>query len=318
MQFHKHPSVVFFGTPEFALPTLESLVEAGCYIPLVVTAPDRPKGRGLRLTPPPVKTLALSLGLRVFQPEKLKNSETISAILDCKPDVLVVVAYGKLIPPELFQAVPFGALNVHPSLLPKYRGPAPIQRAVLAGENITGVTIMLIDEGLDSGPILASRSIPVKPFETAGELSERLACEGASLLVETLDKWLGKEITPQPQNHDEATFAPAIQKEETKIYWEQPGQNIVNVCRAFDPTPGAYTIFKGRRIKCFSAKIASMKFPKAVPGEVVGFNEEGLLVCTGDGDIVVMGELQIEGKKRLPAKEFVKGVPDIVGSKLGE
>ena len=318
MQHHKVPSVVFFGTPEFSLPALEALSKLEVSIPLVVTAPDRPKGRGLHLTPPPVKNFALSLGLKVFQPEKLKDPETIKVILDCKPDVLVVVAYGKLIPSELFQAVPFGAINIHPSLLPKYRGPAPIQRAILAGEEITGVTIMLIDEGLDSGPVLASKTIPIKPFETAGELSERLAREGAGLLVETLGMWLRGEITPKPQNHSEATFAPAIQKEETRIDWNRSGRDVINLCRAFDPTPGAYTMFKGKRIKCFGARKALVNFPDSEPGKVMGISEDGLLVCAGDGDVVSVGFLQMEGKKRLPANEFVKGMPNIIGFRLGE
>lgn len=317
MQPGNSRSVVFFGTPEFALPSLEAIVRAGFSVPLVVTAPDRPKGRGLQLTPPPVKTFALNLGLKVTQPEKIRKPEVINEILSYNPDVLVVVAYGRLIPPELFRSVPFGAVNVHPSLLPKYRGPAPIQRAILAGDEITGVTIMLIDEGLDSGPVLSMKTVTIEPFETAGELSGRLAVEGAHLLVETLGKWLDGEISPEPQDNGIATFAPAIQKKETLIDWEREAAHIINLCRAFDPVPGAYTIFQGKRIKCFGARKASTRFPDAKPGEVVGVSEEGLLVQAGDGETVALAFLQMEGKKRLTAKEFVKGLRNIIGSRLG-
>lgn len=319
MSHHKSPSVAFFGTPEFALPSLEMLVKRGFSVSLVITAPDRPKGRGLQLTPPPVKTLAGSLGLKVFQPETLKKPEVITEILSHKPDILVVVAYGRLIPSELFRSVPYGAINVHPSLLPRYRGPAPIQRTILAGEEITGVTIMIIDEGIDSGPILASKFVPLAPFETAGELSEKLAKEGANLLVEILPKWISGEITPVPQNDAEATFAPAIRKEETRIDWSMESRYVINTCRAFDPVPGAFTTFRGKRIKCYGAARPSMDFPEGVPGKVMGVSrEEGLIVCAGDGKMVGIKFLQMEGKKRLPAVEFVKGMQGIIGSRLGE
>lgn len=318
MQHRSSRSVVFFGTPEFAVPSLEALVNSGFTVRLVVTAPDRPKGRGLQLTQPPVKVVAQRLGLKVFQPQRLKTPETIAEILAFKPDVLVVVAYGKLIPPELFRSVPFGALNVHPSLLPKYRGPAPIQRAILAGDEITGVTIMLIDDGLDSGPILSTKTIAVKPYEAAGELSERLALEGADLLVEALREWLAGKITPQPQNDSSATFAPAIEKGETRLDFEQGAHQVINRCRAFDPIPGAYTSLQGKRIKCFGAKKAPAKFPDARPGEIVGVSEEGLLIRAGDGETVAIGFLQMEGKKKLPAKEFVKGLRNIIGLRLGD
>lgn len=318
MQSRKSPSIVFLGTPEFALPSLEELIRNGFSISLVVTAPDRPKGRGLRFTPPPVKVLAVSSGLKVFQPESLKDEKVISEILSCNPDVLVVVAYGRLLPAKLFRSVPFGALNVHPSLLPKYRGPAPIQRAILAGEEITGVTIMLIDEGLDSGPILSAKPVEIEPFETAGELLEKLAREGAKLLVDALPKWLSGSIDPTFQDNDMASFAPALRKDEALINWRKDGRSIINLCRAFDPIPGAYTSFQGKRIKCFGARRPSVNFPPSRPGEVMGVGEEGLFVCAGDGETVAIGFLQLEGRKRLPAKEFVRGFQDIVGSCLGE
>ncbi|MCX7823730.1 MAG: methionyl-tRNA formyltransferase [Syntrophobacterales bacterium] len=318
MRSNKASSVIFFGTPEFAIPSLRALVEFGFSVPLVVTAPDRPKGRGLQLTPPPIKNLALSLGLKVFQPEKLRDPKVINEILSYSPDVFVVVAYGRLIPSELFRAVPFGAVNVHPSLLPKYRGPAPIQRAILEGEEVTGVTIMLIDEGVDSGPVFDSRPIPIDPFETAGELEKRLAVEGADLLIKTLPKWLSGRISPLPQNDSEATFAPPIQKEETRIEWEKPAKIIINLCRAFDPTPGAYTIFQGKRVKCYGARRASVGFSEGMPGQVIGLSEEGLLVFAGDKKVVAIGALQMEGRRRLHAKEFVKGTQSIVGSRLGQ
>ncbi len=310
-------SFIFFGTPAFSLPALDALVAAGFSLPLVVTAPDRPKGRGLRVEASPVKQRAVALGLEVFQPERLRDPHVLETLQRFSPDGLVVVAYGRLIPPQIFRAFPLGAVNVHPSLLPRYRGPAPVQRAILQGDRSTGVTIMLIDEALDAGPVLAAKEVPIEPFETAGVLSTRLAYEGARLLVETLTAWARGSIIPVPQRHQEATYAPPIQKDETRLDWRAPAEAVVNRCRAFDPSPGAYTLWRGTRLKCFNARCTSLRTPAGIPGYVLGVGDDGLLVRAGDGVVVGLGMVQLEGKRRLPAQECVKGSPGIIHAVLG-
>jgi len=319
MNEDKKISVVFFGTPEFSLPFLQELAESEKFdIRLVVTQPDRPAGRGKKPTHPPVKKLAAQLlELPCYQPDRIKEQKVIDKIKSVRADVGVVVAYGQIIPPALLDAFPLGVINAHPSLLPKYRGAAPIQRAILAGEEKTGVTIMLLDEGLDSGPILAQEEIRIAPNETAGSLHDRLATLGSALLRKTLIDWASGAIKPVPQNHSIATYAEPIKKEELNINWQRRADEIVRTIRAFDPWPGAHTFWQGRRLKCYGGHIASVQLMGISPGKVVRLTEDGLLIGTGDGNLVSVSSLQLEGRRKVSAEEFVRGKPNIIGAILG-
>lgn len=316
--------VVFFGTPEFAIPTLEllharSFAEGGilrCDILCVVTQEDKPRGRGLKVAPPPVKVFAEKVGLPVFQPHRIRSPEAVAFIRSLEPDVLVLAAYGQLIPGELLK-FPLGALNVHPSLLPRYRGAAPIQRTVLSGDEVTGVTIMLMDEGMDTGPILAQRSLRVGECETAGSLHDRLARLGGELLVETLEKWIKGLIEPRNQDDALASYAPPLSKDEAIIDWSSSGFRISCQIRAFDPHPGAVTFWKGKRIKCFGASNPRPLDSPGEPGQVLALENSRVWVRAGDNTAVPVGVLQLEGRRRLGADEFVRGVPDFLGSVLG-
>ncbi len=315
-------SIVFMGTPDFAVPALKTLCESRegeseFDIKLVVTKPDRPRGRGLKPSPPPIKKLAQKMGLKIFQPEKIKNEEAIKTIISCNADVAVVVAFGQIIPAELLKAFPLGVINVHPSLLPKYRGAAPIQRAILNGEKESGVTIMLLDEGLDSGPILMQKAISIGKCENAGSLHDRLSTLGAKLLAETIPLLKKSQIQPLPQDESLATYAKPISKEELLINWNQPADKIIRTVRAFDPIPGAYTFWRGKRLKCFDACYSGWTMPDGKPGKILGLESGKVLIKTADDNAITIGELQLEGKKRLKAEEFVRGIKDFIGTTLG-
>ncbi len=310
------PGIIFFGTPEFAIPSLRALVKGGVPVKIVVTKPDRKKGRGQRLSAPPVKELALEFGLECYQPESLKEAEVLEKLGNLKADCLVVVAYGEIIPKELIELTPMGAINVHPSLLPKYRGAAPIQRAIMAGENETGVTIMLLDEGMDSGPILNQKKIKIEPYHNLGVLHDELAKLGAELLVDTLEKYYRGELKPVPQDHDRATFAPPIRKEECEIDWERTSREICNLIRAVDPIPGAYTYWDNTLLKLYSPRVENISL-SGKPGEVAESAPHGLLVTTGDRCGVRIREVQLAGQRRMTFAEFARGkgkklVPGVV------
>ncbi len=310
------------GTPAFAVPALKMLhefrEEAFRFdIRLVVTQPDRPKGRGLKPTPPPIKSLAEKMGLKVFQPEKIKSEEAIEVITSCNADVAVVVAFGQIIPQKLLEAFPMGVINVHPSLLPKYRGAAPIQRAILNGEKESGVTIMLLDEGLDSGPILTQEATTIEKCENAGSLHDRLSTLGARLLVETITLLRKSQIKPVPQDESLATYAKPISKDELIINWNQPADSIIRTIRAFDPVPGAYTFWQGKRLKCFDACYSEWTTSGGKPGAVLGLENGKVLVKASDGNAVTIGELQLEGRKKLKAEEFLRGTKNFTGTVLG-
>jgi len=300
------PPLIFLGTPDFALPSLAALARAGAPVRLVVTQPDRPKGRGRKSSPPPVKVLAEELGLPVYQPPRLRDPGALERILSFQGECLAVVAYGQWLPSELLAAHPLGALNVHPSLLPKYRGPAPIQRALLSGDRETGVSIMLLDEGMDTGPVLRQVSVPVEEGDTFGSLHDKLAETGGSLLRETLRDWRAGRVEPAAQEDALAVYAPPVSKEELRLLWSHPARRIVDTVRAFDPWPGAYAVFQGKRIKCFQASLLSWK-SEGRPGEVVGLMEEGLVVLGGDGRALAIGRLQKEGHRPLQAEAFWRG-----------
>jgi methionyl-tRNA formyltransferase len=296
--------LVFCGTPQFAVPTLEKLVDSGFHIDLVVTQPDRPKGRGLEVVPPPVKESAKKLNLPITQPDKIKNNEEFRAQLTAlKPDAIIVVGYGRLIPQWMLDLPPLGNINLHASLLPKYRGAAPIQWAIANGETITGVTTMRLDVGLDTGDILLQRQSPISPDDTSETLSPRLATLGADLVVETLHGLQQGSIHPHPQNPAHATLAPILKKEDGLIDFSRPAGEILNRIRGFQPWPGAYTIFRGRNLQVWKAKPAGLSIP---PAEL-HVEADRLLAGCGRNTALELVEVQLEGKKRMPARDFIHG-----------
>lgn len=297
--------IAFLGTPEFAVPSLERIVEAGLDITEVVTQPDRPKGRGQRLAGPPVKEAALRLGLAVYQPEKLNRPDVIEFLRDLRVDAMVVVAYGRIIPQAIIEIPPLGLINLHSSLLPKYRGAAPMQWAIAEGETRTGVTTMLIDAGLDSGEILLAQKTEIGPDETAVELSERLGLMGADLLVRTLRGVEQGSITPRPQDHEQATFAPKLTKEAGRIDWRWPAEKIHNRVRGFQPWPGAYTFFHGQTLHVWKSCIAYKDLP-ATPG-AIDVERRRLFVACGENTALELVEVQMEGRKRISAAAFISG-----------
>ncbi|MEN6437827.1 MAG: methionyl-tRNA formyltransferase [Syntrophobacter sp.] len=309
------PGIVFLGTPDFAVPSLRALVEAGAPVRLVVTQPDRPSGRGRKIISSPVKNLANELGITVYQPEKIRDPGVIEKIGSHGLGCAAVVAYGQIFPRIFLDLFPFGALNVHASLLPRHRGAAPINRAILSGDEVTGVSIMLLDAGMDTGPVLSRRETRIEEEDSFGSVHDRLSRMGAELLVETLHAWVAGRIEPRAQDDSLATDAPPLRKEEFRIDWNLPAKDIINRIRAFDPMPGAYFSFESKRVKCFRARL----FPVSVtgaPGEVAGISESGIIVTGGDRRALSIGELQMEGQRRMSAGEFVRGRTVPTGSFL--
>ncbi len=296
--------IVFLGTPEFAVPTLERAFEAGHEIAAVVTQPDRPKGRGRQLAAPPVKETALRLGLAVHQPERIRTPEAIELLRSLKPDAMVVVGYGKIIPQAAIDIPPHGIVNVHASLLPRYRGAAPVQWAIANGETVTGVTTMRIDAGLDTGDILLQRETAIGAEETAVDLGHRLAAMGADLLVETLAGLERGEIVPRPQNSAEATLAPVLKKEDGLIDWTRPAAEIANRIRGFKPWPGCYTHLRGRAIGISRARAGASAAGE--PGSVHPIRGRIVVTC-GDSTALEILEVQMEGRKAMDAAAFQNG-----------
>ncbi|HVI08775.1 MAG TPA: methionyl-tRNA formyltransferase [Candidatus Binatia bacterium] len=297
-------TLVFCGTPQFAVPTLERLAGAGFRIPLVVTQPDRGKGRGLELAASPVKQSALRLGLPVAQPERIKNNDEFRARLhSLKPDVIIVVGYGRIIPQWMLDLPPLGNINLHASLLPKYRGAAPIQWAIARGETITGNSTMKIDAGLDTGDILLQKEMAIDPEDTAPTLAPRLADAGADLMVETLRGLKAGTIQPLRQNDAEASLAPILKKEDGLIDFSRKAKEIVDRLRGFQPWPGAYTKFRGKTLQIWNAAAVERGVP---PAELRIEGERVLLGC-GGGSAIEPLEVQLEGKKRMPIGDFLRG-----------
>jgi methionyl-tRNA formyltransferase len=308
--------LVFCGTPRFAVPSLERLAAAGFEIQLVVTQPDRPVGRGMELTPPPVKQSALKLDLPVVQPEKIKKNEEFQAQLkNLQPDAIIVVGYGRIIPPWMLELPRYGNINVHASLLPKYRGAAPIQWAIAHGEKTTGITTMLLNEGLDTGDILLQRVMAIADEDTAVTLAPRLAAMGAALLVETLHGLAQGKITPALQDHSQATLAPILTKEDGLVDFNRTAPEIYNRLRGFQPWPGAYTRFRGKNLKLVAAKPAGALSALAVAELRV--EGERLLAGCGGGTALELIQIQLEGKKTMSAREFLNGYRPTAGERLG-
>jgi methionyl-tRNA formyltransferase len=299
------PKIVFMGTPEFAVPSLEILITHDYPVVAVVTQPDRPKGRGRHMIFSPVKTCAQSHGLIILQPERVRNSEFIEHLRTLCPDIIVVAAFGQILPWEILELPPKGCVNVHPSLLPKYRGAAPINWAIIRGETKTGVTIMLMDEGMDTGDILMQEETPVAPGETSGELHDRLAGMGADLLIKSIEMIATDTITRTPQDPCFATYAPRLKKEDGLIRWDSEVHHIVNLIRGLSPTPGAYSLLKGKTLKIFSAT-EEEALMKDMPGTVARETEKGLPIAAKNG-YVYLQDVQIENKKRMPVHDFLRG-----------
>jgi methionyl-tRNA formyltransferase len=306
--------LVFCGTPQFAVPTLEKLVQEEHRVHLVVTQPDRPKGRGLELVASPVKQSALKLNLSVIQPDRIKNNDEFCAQLTAlKPDATIVVGYGRLIPQWMLDLPPLGNINLHASLLPKYRGAAPIQWAIAKGETVTGATTMRLDAGLDTGDILLQRELPIAPDDTAETIAPRLAAIGADLMLETLGGLQDSTIRPRPQDHMQATLAPILKKEDGLIDFSRTAEEIINRMRGFQPWPGAYSKFRGKNLQILQAWPTKDSAPPA------GFRIDGdrLLVGCGANSSLELLELQLEGKKRSAARDFIHGYHPQSGEKLG-
>jgi methionyl-tRNA formyltransferase len=308
--------LIFCGTPQFAVPTLEKLIAEKHEIDLVMTNPDEPSGRGYDMKATPVKLAALKAGLRVFQPLKLKEDSTVGVLSKFHPDFIVVVAYGHIIPKWMIDLPRYGCINLHASLLPKYRGAAPIQWALIRGESVTGVTTMKIDEGLDTGDVLLQKEIPIHDDDTMETLAERLSGAGADLMVETLSKLDRAEIQPQPQNHAQATFAPILKKQDGRIDWRLKAEEIWQRVRGLRPWPGAYTTFRSKNLHIWSAApSAGQAGPADEPGTLL-VERGGLRVVCGRGTLLEVHELQVEGRKRLGARDFLNGVRIAANEKL--
>jgi len=309
--------LVFCGTPRFAVPTLERLVEAEHSIPLVVTQPDRPRGRGMELAISPVKETAIHLKLPITQPDKIKNNEDFRQQLDAiRPDAIIVVGYGRIIPQWMLDLPRLGNLNLHASLLPKYRGAAPIQWAIARGESLTGVTTMQIDAGLDTGDILVQRELPIPPDDTAETLAPKLATVGADLMVETLQGLESGQIDPIPQDHSKATLAPILTKEDGRIDFQRPASEIYNRLRGFQPWPGAHTLFRGRHLQVHRALPAEQAL-QLEPGQISA-EPTRLRVGCGQNTALELIELQSEGKRRMSSRDFINGYHPQPGEKLGQ
>lgn len=304
--------LVFMGTPEFAVNSLQALADAGHIIQAVYTQPDRPKGRGYGIVPPPVKVLAGSLGIEVFQPDSVKDEQVQRRIEELAPDCIVVVAYGKLLPARVLNAAKYGCVNVHSSLLPKYRGAAPIQWSVINGDSVTGVSTMLLDEGMDTGDILMQKETDIEPNETSGQLHDRLAVMGAELIVETLAALESGSIEPVKQDERQACHAPMLSKSLSPIKWDAGAQSVHNLVRGLQPWPVASTSIGGKRLRIHATEVVTGV--SGSPGEVV--SADPLIVSCGDGTGVKLLEIQIDGGKRMVAADYMRGHPIAVGTVL--
>jgi methionyl-tRNA formyltransferase len=303
--------LIFLGTPSFAVPTLERIVDTGHRVLAVFTQPDRPKGRGRQLSQSPVKEAAVRLGLPVYQPERIKHASAVEQLKQMKPDAMVVVGYGQIIPQSIIDIPTLGIINVHASLLPKYRGAAPIQWAIANGETRTGVTTMRIDAGLDTGDMLRKWETPIGPEEDALDLGRRLSVAGAELLVETLRD----NPTPVKQDPGEATYAPILKKEDGLIDWSWPAGKIFNRSRGFLPWPGAYSFFRGQMFHIWKSRVSGGG-PSGEPGQMLP-QKKRLLIAGGEATAIEAMEVQLEGKKRMSAEAFLNGQHLEDNEKLG-
>jgi methionyl-tRNA formyltransferase len=308
--------LVFLGTPRVAVPALEALLGAGHEVRLVVTQPDRPAGRSRDPLPPPVKKLAIERGIEVFQPAKVRNAAYREKLAACEPEALVVVAYGRILPGKVLRIAPLGSVNVHFSLLPKYRGAAPVQWTLVNGEEVTGVTTMLMNEKMDEGDILLQREIPIVEGEHSPALSDRLSRIGSELLVETIARLASGAIEPRPQDHSAATLAPMIAKEDGEVSPDLTAKAIEGRIRGFDPWPGVWLRRGRRRLRIVDARAADLPPHEEPPGTIAELTSDGLLMACGEGSSLLLAAIQPEGRKVLTARDAVNGRQLQVGDRL--
>ncbi len=307
--------IVFMGTPEFAVPSLAALLAAGYEVAGVLTRADQPAGRGQQVEMSPVKRLALQYGLTIQQPRTLRSAEAQAELAALAPDVMVVAAYGLILPQAVLNLPRFGCVNVHGSLLPRHRGAAPIAAAILAGDTEAGISIMLMDAGVDTGPVLSTASLPIAADDTTGTLTPRLAALGANLLIDTLPAYLRGDIQPQPQEDADATYAPRINKEDGQIDWAEPADLIARRVRAYQPWPSAYTTWNGLLLKVLRSRAAGEGRSDALPGTVIAGPRGTAGVVTGEG-VLWLEEVQLAGKRALPVNAFAAGARGFIGSRL--
>jgi len=300
--------VVFMGTPEFAVASLERLLHERHEVVAVFTQPDRPAGRGQRLTASPVKQLALARGLAVFQPERVGRGTSLETLKELGPDLTIVAAFGQILPQALLEVPRYGSINVHASLLPRYRGAAPIQRAIWNGDRQTGISIMQMDAGLDTGAVWAQRSIEIGPDETFGELQQRLATVGADLLAETLSEVDSGHKKPEPQDNEQATLAPRIRKEEGRVDWSRPSVSVHDQIRALNPWPAAFSWLRDQRTTIWRSSISAVAKRDLRPGTIADLSEDSIGVVCGDNSLLRLFELQWPGRRRLSAPDFARGL----------
>jgi len=305
--------IVFMGTPGFAIPSLAHLVLNHHQVTAVYTQPDRPAGRGQSLAPSPLKQAALAMQLPVRQPASLKDTEALEQLAELKPDVIVVTAYGKMLPRPVLDLPRYGCLNLHPSLLPRYRGASPVVAAILAGEEFTGVSVMLLDEGVDTGPVISQAAVSISPRDNTGSLMGKLAQVAARLFIETLVHWSRGAIAPQPQNESEASYCATVVKSDGEIDWGMAAADIWRRVRAFNPWPGSYTRWQGKQLKIIEA--VPLCAVRKSPGQVLPEESSMIGVGTGDGVLGVL-RVQLEGRRAMSAAEFLRGHRDIVGAVL--
>ncbi len=309
--------IIFMGTPDFAVGALEALIQKGHEIALAVTQPDKPKGRGKAMQRTPVKEAALAHGIEVYQPRRVREAECVEYLRGQDADIIVVAAFGQILPKEILEMPRYGCINVHASLLPKYRGAAPIQWAVINGEQVTGVTIMQMDEGLDTGDMLLKEEVALHKDETGGSLFQRLAQTGAALCVEALELIARGAIQPVPQNQEEATYTKMIKKQMGEVDWGKPAQELERLVRGLNPWPSAYTYLDGRTLKIWQASVRQEDGPVQEPGTIVSVAKDAIEVQCGQG-VLVLKEIQMEGKKRMGADAFLRGFPLEAGKRLGK
>lgn len=306
--------IIFMGTPDFSTKVLEMLIAKEDVI-AVVTQPDRPVGRKRVMTPPPVKEVALQNGIEVYQPEKISQSEDLQTLIDLKPDLIVTAAFGQILPKALLDAPRLGAINVHASLLPKYRGGAPIHQAIIDGEKETGVTIMYMAPKLDAGDIISQQAIDIEANDDVGSMHDKLSFLGADLLAKTLPEIINGTNDRIEQNEDEATFASNISREDERIDWSESAQDIYNHIRGLSPWPVAYTKLDDKNMKLYKAHIVEGKAGK--PGEIIETTKKAIIVGTGSSDAIALTDIQLSGKKRMPTANFLSGYQDdLVGKEL--
>jgi methionyl-tRNA formyltransferase len=308
--------VIFMGTPDFAVPALRALAEADYDIVAVVTQPDRPKGRGKKNTSPPVKETAVSLNIPIFQPAKIKDPDFICALRDLAPDVIVVVAYGRILPKDILTIPGYGCINIHASLLPKYRGAAPIHWAVINGEKVTGITTMFMDEGLDTGDMILREAVPIHDDDNVGAVHDRLAVLGAGLLIKTLSLLRCGRAPRLPQT-GESSYAPMLKTEDELVLWSRPAADTYNQIRGMAPWPGARTTLHGKVMKIWHAELFEEDGSAVLPGQVISAGGDGIVVQAGKGRLKIK-EIQLQGAKRLSSADFLRGTPVTVGTVLGE